>query len=446
MSVRSVSLHKTRFGWSLAFALPLLLSACDECAGTPSCHNFPEISYSGQFIDHNTGSPVAGVSIAFVRRSGIDIIGDTVRGLSDGDGFFTLRVGSIYNGTVVGDLLVTPPPPFPPFTIPSVTLATSTVRGDGGYLGRLVVNPYLLLVGHVRDRKTLTPIPEATVKLRRIGGGKAAQDSMTFVTDFGGQFSWEPEILQPGTIDAVFEITAPGYPRTYVVSRAIPLKYVDLDMSFIILPVGWGLTYSGRALRRGSNEHLSGTVVEFRRISGIAVQPAQVTVNVDGNGGFPIPVEPQAEGMLTAELRIVPPGPMPAETVRVDLRTSDNDETQVLGPFGYGAQVFLEAELRDAITGAPLPQGTEVTMKRTGGLPLAWNPARTDGDTLSLKTGGRLAYQAPTPDSGAVRFDMIVRLPAPFAWDTVRNVNVPARYSDSAFVAGTIAVRRRQGP
>ena len=430
--------------WLLS--LPILLAACDECAGTPSCHNHPEISTTGQFIERQSGSPVGEVSVKFVRRSGIDIIADTIRGATNDDGFFVLRTGSVYNGTVTGDLIVTPPAPYPPFTLTGVSLQTSRVRGDGENLGRLVVNPYLLLVGHVRDRKTLTPLVGATVTLRRTGGGRVASDSMTFTTDFGGQFSWEPAVIDPATVQVEFEVEAAGYPRTYVVPRELPFRYRDGEMTFVIIPVGSGLAYAASTGRRGSGDQLAGQRLVFRRTGGIGAQPSELEVSIDPAGRFSIAVEPVGEGTLRGELLILPPPAFPPETVSVQLETSDDDVVEHLGFFGYGAQVFVKAELRDSETGERLPAGTGVTMKRVGGQPLTWQNPLPEGDLLSLADSGRLAYGAPAADSGVVVYDMIVRHLGPYVPDTLKNISFPARYSDSAYVAGVINVRRRPAP
>lgn len=426
--------------------LPLLLSACDECAGTPSCHSQPEVSATGQFIERRSGAPVGNVTVKFVRTSGIDLVVDTVRAVSDGDGHFTLRAGSIYNGKVQGQLFVIPPAPYQPFTVPGIELETSRVRGDGEVIGRLVVNPYLLLVGHVRDRKTLTPIVGATVTLRRTGGGRLAADQQTFTTDFGGQFSWEPAVLEPGTVEVEFEISAPGYPRAFVVPRQLPLLYRDNEMTFTIIPVGYGLAYTGTTARRGSGEQQAGVTVQFVRVGGIGVTPASLDITPDPNGTFALPIEPLAEGDLIAEIRIIPPGPERPETTRVTLPTSDNDVPEWLGFFGYGAHVFMKAELRDAATGARLPSSTGVTMKRVGGVPLAWKNPFPDGDPLAVTDSGTIEYHAPAADTGVVIYDMIVRHPAPLIPDTIRNLSLPSRYSDSAYAAGVIDVRRRTAP
>lgn len=430
----------------LLLALPAFLSACDECAGTPSCHNHPEISSSGQFIERMSGSPVAGVSVKFVRRSGIEIIGDTIRGTTSDDGFFVLRTGSVYNGTVTGDLIVTPPAPYPPFTLTGVSLETSRVRGDGDNLGRLVVNPYLLLVGHVRDRRTLTPLIGATVTLRRTGGGRVASDVATFTTDHGGQFSWEPAVIDPATLQVEFEVEAAGYPRTYVVPRELPLRYRDGEMTFVIIPVGSGLAYAASTGRRGSGDQLAGQRVIFRRTGGIGSQPSELELSIDPAGRFSIAVEPVGEGTLLGELLILPPPAFPPETVSVQLETGDDDIVEHLGFFGYGAQVFVKAELRDADTGERLAAGTGVTMRRVGGQPLTWQNPLPEGDLLSVADSGKLTYSAPAADAGVVVYDMIVRHLGPYIPDTLKSISFPAQYSDSAYVAGVINARRRPAP
>jgi hypothetical protein len=218
--------------------LAIAVEGCNECAGTPSCHNYPQIGATALFVEHKSGTPVAGVSVAFIRRKGIDLDTDTVRAVSDDDGFLTLRVGSVYDGSAYGELAVTPPPPYVPFTIPDIALATSRVRGDGSFIGRFVVNPYFLMVGHVRDGKTLHPLAAARVIMRRIGGGRLTQDSMRFTTDFGGQFAWvDPEVLDPAPIVATFDIRATGYART-TLTRKIPLTYTATGFYFVILPIG----------------------------------------------------------------------------------------------------------------------------------------------------------------------------------------------------------------
>jgi len=219
----------------LCATLSLSVSGCSECAGTPSCHTEPQISYSGQLIVHKTGAIAGGVSLKYVRRSGIDVDADTLRAISSSDGFFRLQTGSVYIGSLYGDLTVTPPAPYPAYTIPNVRLSSSRTRGDGGYLGRIVVDPFLILVGEVHDRATGAVVSDVSVTLRRTGGGRLSQDVMTFTSDGGGRFAWiEPQILQFGEVDATWELQRPGSASQFV-KQPFPMGYQDATLTFVVL-------------------------------------------------------------------------------------------------------------------------------------------------------------------------------------------------------------------
>lgn len=429
-----------------AAVVAVMSGGCSECAGTPSCRGAPEISIAGQFVEHKSGSAVGGVVVRFVRLSGSELTSDTVSTVSDGEGNFQLRGVARQAGEIVGVLHVIPHAPDAPYVIPDVVLHTSTVRGAGVNLGRLVVNPYLLLIGHVRDRKSLAPLPGVTVVMRRTGGGRAEQDSARFTTDFGGQFSWQPAVLDPAPIEVEFEIQAPGYPRAYRIQRVLPLKYRDSDMTFVVLPAGSGFSYTGQAVRRGSGENVAGTTVEFARISGVPIQPATGIMPLDFFGRFAVAVEPLSDGEVVGEIRVLPPPRFPPETTRVRLRTSDDDTVEFLGFFRYGAQIYLDATLRDALSGEPIEPNTDVTLVRTGGIPLDWPAGAPNRDRRRVSVGGRLEYHAPTAGPGTVGVDLIVEFPVGYLPDTIRNLQIPAHYSDSASSRVVLQVRRRPAP
>ena len=110
-----------------ALALPLALSACDECAWMPSCHNPPEVSASGQLVDRVSGQPLPGGLVSFVRDSGVQLHSDTLRAVTDVSGFFTLRGGAFVSGTVFGHVLVDAPPKAP------YTKPRAVARGTPAY-------------------------------------------------------------------------------------------------------------------------------------------------------------------------------------------------------------------------------------------------------------------------------------------------------------------------
>ncbi len=419
------------------------LDACSECTGTVSCSTPPTISYTGQVIDRPTGVPVPGVVVSFIRDSGVSLSPDNIATTSDGDGFFRLHATAAEGGQVYGSLHVVPPAPDSPYAVPGITLATTNVRGGGGWLGRLMTVPYYFILGFVYDRKTHERLPDVTVIMRRTAGGRADDDTVKFRTDFGGVFTWDAPLLVADTIVATFEIRAAGYPRSYFVERRIPVQFRDDSLTYVFLPVGSGLSYVGTTGRRGSGEQLPGTTITFHRTGGIMVTPSDFTESPDKYGTFAMPLQPKADGTVFGILQIVPPSPYPTESHNLTLSTSDDDVVNWLGVLGYGAQVYAKLTLRDANTGAALPSGTSVRLVPVSGVSLDWTKPTPEINDRAVAGGGLLVYQAPAKDSGDVVYDMIVRLPAPLIPDTIHALTLPARYSDSATVTQVIQVRRR---
>jgi hypothetical protein len=228
---------RKRISAGAVLALSVILHGCTECAGTPSCTGEPTISYTGEFINHKTGKPVEGVVVEWTRTSGIELDGDIVRASSDARGFFKLQTGSVYVGAATGTLRVTPPAPFPPYFVPNVELSTSTRRGEGGYLGRLVVDPFLIIVGEVHDVTTDSRIADGTVQLRRIRGARADVDVVDLPLA-GTRWYWiDPAIVDFGTglIEAEFEIQIAGDARVFRTTESVPLLYRDGEMAFVLL-------------------------------------------------------------------------------------------------------------------------------------------------------------------------------------------------------------------
>lgn len=219
-----------------AIASLLPFTGCSECAGAITCRIEPMASTGGQVINHRTGAPVPGVVLTFVRREGIELVAETAQATTDSDGFFTLEIGTVYEGEVIGDLEVRPPPPFAPYTATGIRLLASRIRGDGGYIGRLVADPYMILIGEVH-RRGLGIVPEGSVSMRRVSGGRLESDSFTSNIE-GGRFGWiDPQVLDYGPVTIEFVITIPGDPRTHVVVQEVPMKFIDGQLSFIILEI-----------------------------------------------------------------------------------------------------------------------------------------------------------------------------------------------------------------
>ena len=416
-----------------------LLSACDPCAGTASCHITPEASVGGQFIERKSGATVPGVMLEFVRKSGAQTDQDTARAITDRDGFFQLRLGAIENGNVTGDLRVTPPSPWPEFVVEGMAIPTTRTRGNGSNLGRVVVNPYVMLVGDVYDRKTGTPDRNPTVTLHRLSGAQLATDPTTLATDPDGRVTLiEPAVAKFGVIHAEMGISAPGYPRTYRVKRDIPVHFRDGNITIIGLPMGFGLQQTGVVARRGNDARLPGVLVEFKRTSGLAVNPTTLTLTARDDGFFVINLDAPDTGTVTGDLTITPPAPYPKEVLRgVVLVSMDDDNAPTFGTLGFGTQVYLSAYFQPRTPGLRLA-GLLAQVTRTGGMATLAPPA--DAGIRGLSGDGRLVYSAATADTGTVQYSLIVNLPAPFPPETLKAVAVPSRYSDDPTELGVFRV------
>ena len=221
---------------ALGMATWAMSTGCSECAGTPTCTTEPRVNATGQFIEHKTGAAVAGVHVEFVADSGVDVFDDTLRATTGADGFFTLEGVAGANGTARGTLTVTPPPPASAYAVPNVRLRVTSVRGDGTYLGRWVVDPYLIMIGEVHDASNDAVIGSATVTMERLGGGRLSEDVHTMSSD--GRFGWiDPPVLEYGNIDAQFTVRLPGDSRTFINRQTVPMSTIDGTLSFVVISV-----------------------------------------------------------------------------------------------------------------------------------------------------------------------------------------------------------------
>jgi hypothetical protein len=428
-----------RRGEAFVLGVSLFSLACEPCAGTPSCTGTPEVGYSGQFIEHRTGAVVPGVRVEFMRTGGADTDPDTMVAISGSDGFFQLRGLAHDVGDVIGSLRVIPPPPHPEFIVPGLQLKASRTRGSGQFGGRLVVDPYILLVGEVRDRITGAEIVGATVNYRRTGGPVASPEVMTFVSEAGGRFFFEPAVEGFGILEADVEISAPGYPRPYLIPIRVQTQFVDAPAYQVtVLRLGTALQYAVKVLRRGSRVAIPGVEVDFKRVGGIPVEPAEFTQSVPFHGVIPIQPMPLADGEVIADITIRPPAPFLTEVLRgIRLQTSDGDSLRDLGLWGYGTQIYLRSTMVNRATNAKLDSGIQVVVRRLAGV--AIDP---DGVINVVQQNGLFEFAAATPDTGRVSAELEVRLRAPFDWDTIGPVEFPSRRDSNVTVLGESRVGR----
>ena len=428
-----------RHAWLAAPALVWVAGAsCDPCFGALSCRGLPAVSFSGHVIEHLTGRPVAGARVMFVRTGGVSTLQDTLVATSHGDGLFQLRAGTETEGNVRGDLTVTPPPPHAAYTVKEFTVPSTRTYGDGVYLGSLVVDPYYLFVGEVRDKVTELVVPNALVRFQRVGGIRAVPDTFEQTTDGDGRVFVPMSMQGAGQLDGDAIVDAPGFPRQYRIRLHLRAQYLDAPgYETKTLRIGNGLQYLAQVVRRGSTVGLTGVTLEFKRIGGISVQPDSLLIPIPTTKFVKLPLTPGDTGVLHGRFIVRPPAPYKTEVYPdVELRTLDGDTTSLL-QFGFGTQVYARFRLRYRATGRQVAEGIQVAVARRSGLTM--DP---DGELTLLDSLGTLSYSAATPDTGAVVADLTVHLREPFDYDTFPGVRLPSRADSSATDFGILRVGR----
>lgn len=209
----------TRIGLRLSLVSTLaLLAACDPCAGLTQCKTSSQLHYYGRVEERETGRSASGVRVSYVRRGGEEMYPDSIADVSDADGWFELDANVPRDGLVFGDFVIEPPGR-PPYTVRWYPLQTRRRAGDGGDLGRLVLQPYFIFIGDVQDTGK-RPLADARVTYRQVGGVPATPVDTVLVTDVEGKLVIVFRADAYGVIEGEFTIEpADGRP-----ARVIPVK------------------------------------------------------------------------------------------------------------------------------------------------------------------------------------------------------------------------------
>jgi hypothetical protein len=414
-------------------------AACDPCFGTSACEDEPAVSLSGRVIEHATGLAVPGTRVSLVwrtRSTSLDY--DSVVTISAADGSFRVRAVVSAAGVVRGRLVVTPPAPRPPYTVENFVVPTTNVRGDGFYIGDLVVDPYFLFVGEVHDRFTGALVPYADVQFGRTGGVGVTPTSWGQTADGGGRVFRELQMSGLGTLHALATVTGAGYPRPFQIPVHLEPKYLDSPSREVkVLILGRGLPEFADVRRRGHDAFVPGVTLKFRRTGGIAVTPDSFTLAIPSSGVVAMNLRAQGDGVLLGEFTVTPPAPFKTEVFsNVAMPTKDGDSVRFLR-MGFGAQVAARAHFRYRANDQPVEGGVNATLVRRSGQAIHF-----DGVLVTLDSTGTLSYTSATADTGSTVADLLVRLRAPFDFDTIPGVVLAGRYDSTYTDLGVVRVGR----
>jgi hypothetical protein len=425
---------------SLLAICAVIASACDPCAGTPSCRGPEHVAYTGHMVERATERSAPGTVVTFIRTGGVQLAADTIRAAAASDGFFLLSASANSGGDVTGILRIGPPNR-PTFDVPNIVLHTTTVNGDGGDLGRLVVDPFIMFVAEVRSRLAGSPIgiPYANVTFRRTGGIAVDQEVINTSTDISGRFIIAPNARQAGVLQGIITISASGFAHTFDIPVSLETIYQDVtphDVS--VLNIGASLLWAGEIYRRGSNEPAAGIPVDFVRTSGLAVTPSSFTSTTTVGGLFAIQPAPLGEGELVGTITVHPPAPWSVFSVpNVRVHTVADDTVRLAGRWGYGAQVFGAVQLLYRTTMQPVDSGASIIFRRTGG-------ALTQPDTFvnQVNQFGSVGVQLAASAAGEVIGNLEVRLGEPYGTEVISGKHLASAEDDVQRFAGTHLVGR----
>lgn len=178
----------------------------------------PSLNWGFAFHRRATLQPMANVRLEFRRTGGIPVRPEQFTAVTDGNGIVGVPLVPLADGTLLGDLIVTPPPPNAPFTL---ALEIPTLHEDQGRLfGRWGIGPHLLYYGRIIARDA--GVPNVDVELRRTGGVAVEPEVFTARTDAQGYFPMSPAPLGDGELVADLHIRPPA-PYTAFVVRGLRL-------------------------------------------------------------------------------------------------------------------------------------------------------------------------------------------------------------------------------
>lgn len=383
------------------------------------------IFYTGELYFRGTGETVANATVTFTRTGGVGIDPASFTERTDAAGRFALAPLPVDTGTVIGDLIIQPPSPYPAATLHGVRL--TTVDTTDAPLVRFGFGEQLFYVGELFDRGTRGPGAGLDVEFRRTAGISISPDVVVARTGADGRFPIAPHTLDTGTV--VGDLTVRRGTRVVGSVPGVRLRTFGSDELRLagIWSVGEGLFYVGELWDRSTHTRLTGIDVTFRRSGGIATLQDSVVSRTDAAGRFTMFLPTADTGEVVGDVVVRSPARY-AETVSgIRLHTFGTDELRLGRVVNVGPSLAYVSEVHRADTDAPVV-GATVEFRRTGGI--AATPDVFSGQTTAL---GRFAVTAVPDTDGVLVGTVTVHLAAPWRDTTIvfPNVTYPTFRSDS---------------
>jgi hypothetical protein len=295
----------------------------------------PHITYIGELRDRATGAPIAGATVTFVRRGGVEVSATPRTQLTQtttGIGYFTIDLTPAAYGPVIADLVIERPG-FAPVTIADVSILPSyewnpplATAASSFTLG--LAFEYLVTVV---DRGTGVTGP-GWLTFQRTGGIMVTPARVAMPSEVGNvhRFLLQPAAAGELVGDAFFE---PAGTRDTVWFRGLRFTTYEAGRGRSVeLRYGEGLLYSGRAVDAATGAPLANGTLRFRRTGGIALVRDTLSLPTDAAGRFLFRPPTRERGEVTGELS----APSGASAV-VRLATFAADTARPIGDVRLGA-------------------------------------------------------------------------------------------------------------
>ncbi len=157
------------------------------------------LPYVGEIYARGSGIRPAGIDVEFRRTGGIPTDPDSFVVATNADGRFPFLLTPEADGEVVGDLVIRPPAPQVPETIPALRMSTADTD-QLILLGVWGFGPSLQYVGEFRRLDTDAPVVDAAVAFQRTDGIQVTPSLLTARTGPDGRFLLNPDPATDGEV------------------------------------------------------------------------------------------------------------------------------------------------------------------------------------------------------------------------------------------------------
>ncbi len=389
--------------------------SCDRCSGVESCSTTPHLAVEGTIVELSSGLGQPGVRVDVVRTGGPELAVDSVSTTTDASGHWAVSEAARSAGDVIVDIDVASPSGS--YRARGIAMPTARQQGDGQVLPPWVVDPYFSSALEIHGDPAHPLLAGVPIEFRRTGGVDYTLNEGTAVytgaTDAGGRaalFDLQAHAKSLGDLvgDVIIHLPAPAPADTLHGVRIAATQLLHTGLSIIVVTSNGLLRAEGEFHERRTGKAAPGVQVTFVRTGGVAAAPDSFSATTDTLGRFTFPLTPLTNaGVVTGELRVVPPPPGTPFTISgVKLPVYYTGTPPLAGLWNEGPYLPWFGLAKLASNGVP---GVSLEFHRTGGIQV-----QPSDFTEVSDSSGYLPLSPQPQDTGFVDADLVIRPPAPY--------------------------------